>query len=71
MLHHLLALYCYEYVLTLRQEISYIWANKWTIATWIFVANRYTALVSAMQVFFPIADSVVRSASEPLSLSLL
>ena len=50
---YLLALYVYEYVVTLDQEISHVWTRKWTISTWIFVVNRYTALITALEVVFP------------------
>ncbi|THG99238.1 hypothetical protein EW026_g3062 [Hermanssonia centrifuga] len=35
------ALVAYEYVITLRQEMTMVWQRKWTLATWLFIANRY------------------------------
>ena len=35
------ALYSYEYVITLDQEIKYIWTKKWGLPTLIFALNRY------------------------------
>ncbi|THH00340.1 hypothetical protein EW026_g2176 [Hermanssonia centrifuga] len=35
------ALVVYEYIITLRQEITMIWQWKWTLVTWLFMANRY------------------------------
>ena len=56
---YLLALYFYEYVVTLDQEINHVWARKWTISTWIFVVNRYTALVAMFENFFPVSTHAV------------
>ena len=40
-----IALLCYDYVVTFDQEISVIWQRKWTGATWLFISNRYAALL--------------------------
>ena len=55
-----LAMYCYEYLVTVDQEIEHVWAKKWTISTWIFVANRYTGLISVLQCFVPGPTFAVR-----------
>ncbi|THG96032.1 hypothetical protein EW026_g5719 [Hermanssonia centrifuga] len=43
------ALIAYEYIITVHQEIRMVWQRKWTLATWIFMANRY--LMITMVVF--------------------
>ncbi|PSR79351.1 hypothetical protein PHLCEN_2v7073 [Hermanssonia centrifuga] len=40
-----LALVAYEYVLTINQEIAMIWRRRWTLVTWLFMANRYLMIV--------------------------
>jgi hypothetical protein len=39
------ALYSYEYIVTLDQEINHIWRKKWSLSTLIFAVNRYGALI--------------------------
>jgi hypothetical protein len=38
------ALFAYEYIVTLDQEINHIWAKKWSFSTLIFAVNRYISL---------------------------
>lgn len=38
----------YEYLLTLDQEIRVVWHMPRTGATYLFIVNRYTALVAAL-----------------------
>ncbi|PSR75618.1 hypothetical protein PHLCEN_2v9019 [Hermanssonia centrifuga] len=35
------ALVVYDYIITIDQEITLVWRRKWSLATWIFIANRY------------------------------
>ncbi|PSS37388.1 hypothetical protein PHLCEN_2v752 [Hermanssonia centrifuga] len=35
------ALFAYEYIITLEQERTMIWRRKWSLATWLFMINRY------------------------------
>lgn len=56
-----LALYSYEWVTTLDQEVNHIWARKWTLSTWIFVVNRYGSLLLAFQPFIPAWSYKVRT----------
>ncbi|KAJ3556412.1 hypothetical protein NM688_g2041 [Phlebia brevispora] len=35
-----LAIVCYEFVLTFRHEYKLVWKRRWTGATWLFLANR-------------------------------
>jgi len=37
----LLALFVYEYLITLFDEIRYVWKHKYSIATILFAVNRY------------------------------
>ncbi|KAI0342249.1 hypothetical protein BDW22DRAFT_1330589, partial [Trametopsis cervina] len=39
------ALFTFEYIITLRQEVSVVWKRKWTPATWLFILNRYVAVL--------------------------
>jgi hypothetical protein len=41
------ALYFYEYLVTLDQEINHIWAKTWSLTTLIFAINRYATLALA------------------------
>ena len=59
-------LYWYEYLLTLDQEISHIWAKKWALSIWIFVINRYTALFSVTFALLPATSYKVRIADTAL-----
>ncbi|KAI0685096.1 hypothetical protein BC835DRAFT_1250408, partial [Cytidiella melzeri] len=42
------ALYCYEWMVTLDQKVKYVWAQRWTLSTWIFAMNRYAGLAYAV-----------------------
>ncbi|KAI0685329.1 hypothetical protein BC835DRAFT_1290468 [Cytidiella melzeri] len=47
------ALYSFEWLVTLDQEVKYIWTTKWTLSTWIFAVNRYASLVYAVGLVSP------------------
>jgi hypothetical protein len=54
------ALYSYEYITTLDQEINHIWAKKWSLSTMIFAVNRYVALIlQSYLVLGPVTDNTV------------
>ncbi|THG94888.1 hypothetical protein EW026_g6666 [Hermanssonia centrifuga] len=38
----------YEYIITLNQEVTMIWRRKWSMVTWIFMANRYLMMSSVI-----------------------
>ncbi|THG93861.1 hypothetical protein EW026_g7488 [Hermanssonia centrifuga] len=38
------ALIAYEYIMTIDQEVEMIWRRKWTLVTWLFMANRYITI---------------------------
>ncbi|KAJ3522453.1 hypothetical protein NM688_g8871 [Phlebia brevispora] len=40
---------CYDFLITLRHEYEFIWHRKWSAATWLFLANRYTLLASVIE----------------------
>ncbi|KAJ3556414.1 hypothetical protein NM688_g2043 [Phlebia brevispora] len=44
----LLAIVCYEFIITFRHEYELVWQKKWTGATWMFLANRYLMLASVI-----------------------
>lgn len=39
-----LGLFFYEYFLTLSREIRFIWWRKWSLASCLFLLNRYVVL---------------------------
>ncbi len=41
-----LVLTIYDHILTVSQEVEYVWRRKFTAATVLFLANRYLALVN-------------------------
>ncbi|PSS32238.1 hypothetical protein PHLCEN_2v2007 [Hermanssonia centrifuga] len=40
-IYSMTALVAYEYIITLEQEMAVVWHRKWTLATWLFITNRY------------------------------
>jgi hypothetical protein len=42
------ALYVYDFIITIAQEVDAVWTRKWTLSTWIFAVNRYCYLVYAV-----------------------
>ena len=55
---HLPALVCYEYFITVNDEIDILWRRKWTFATWLFILNRYLLLATVIIQASPIGPSV-------------
>ncbi|PSR75261.1 hypothetical protein PHLCEN_2v9227 [Hermanssonia centrifuga] len=47
-LNFMTTLAAYEYIITFNQEVTMIWRRKWSIVTWIFMANRYLMMSSAI-----------------------
>ncbi|KAI0690101.1 hypothetical protein BC835DRAFT_1308044 [Cytidiella melzeri] len=41
-------LFIFDYCVTSIQEINFIWCRKWTMATWLFLASRYVALLASI-----------------------
>ncbi|OSC96671.1 hypothetical protein PYCCODRAFT_1481818 [Trametes coccinea BRFM310] len=56
-----IALMAYEYVITLHQEVRFIWMRKKTPATWLFFVIRYYGLLSLLVLqaisFAPFSDT--------------
>lgn len=51
------ALYLYEYIITLFDEIRYVWRHKYSFATVLFTINRYIIWVeTALQLFMAFGD---------------
>ncbi|KAI0799586.1 hypothetical protein BC629DRAFT_1496967 [Irpex lacteus] len=44
---------CYEWLITLSQEIDHIWARRWTLSTWIFASIRYSTFLFAVMQLLP------------------
>jgi hypothetical protein len=55
------ALYAYDCLVTIGQEVNSIWARKWTLTTWIYVVNRYVSLFSIFFNFVEPTDYKVRN----------
>lgn len=55
------ALFFYDYCLTIRQEIRYVWETKFTLANTLFVFARYPAFLTAILIMMPSKSSVVIS----------
>lgn len=57
--HFIIALYCYDWLVTLDQEGEHIWGRKWNLSTWIFAGIRYTTLLLAIiQCLNPTSNAV-------------
>ncbi|KAJ3540632.1 hypothetical protein NM688_g6200 [Phlebia brevispora] len=48
-----LTIVCYESIITFQDEQKFIWRRKWTIATWLFLANRYLLLAGIIAQAMP------------------
>ncbi len=46
----MLALAVWEYVVTFKHEIKLVWRRRWSLTTWILMANRYVMVVLAVWV---------------------
>ena len=57
MLCHI-ALAVYEYILTVKDEITLIWMRKWSVVTCLFVLNRYVMVASAIVGVAPFTATV-------------
>ncbi|KAH9940639.1 hypothetical protein B0H21DRAFT_697501, partial [Amylocystis lapponica] len=42
---YILALFYYEYLITISEEIRFVWGNKITGVTMLFLLNRYISLL--------------------------
>ncbi|KAI0684057.1 hypothetical protein BC835DRAFT_1294107, partial [Cytidiella melzeri] len=45
-------LYCFEWFVTVVQEVEHIWVKNWTLSTWIFAVNRYATMGALSLVLF-------------------
>ena len=52
------ALTFYEYLITFKYEINFLWRRKRGAATWIFVYNRYLLLTSVVSMIVPYSAQV-------------
>ncbi|KAJ3553986.1 hypothetical protein NM688_g3335 [Phlebia brevispora] len=48
-----LTIVCYEFIATFRHEYELVWKRRWTGATWLFLANRYSTLVNIVATVYP------------------
>ncbi len=44
----MIALVAYDYIITIPQEITAVWKRKFSIATLLFVINRYLMVLSIL-----------------------
>ncbi|KAI0693030.1 hypothetical protein BC835DRAFT_1416206 [Cytidiella melzeri] len=52
----LAALYAFDYLITIGQEVNFVWKQKWKLSTLLFVVNRYVALVVAAIYAVPLVN---------------
>ncbi|RXW19910.1 hypothetical protein EST38_g5928 [Candolleomyces aberdarensis] len=52
-----LAVLYYDYLLTLKDEIEYVWKQKWRISTFLYVLCRY-ALIANILYFLSISQGI-------------
>ncbi|KAJ3553409.1 hypothetical protein NM688_g3628 [Phlebia brevispora] len=62
-----LTIVCYEFIATFRYECELVWTRKWTGATWLFLVNRYSMLVTVIVEISP--SSAEMSQPPPSDLS--
>ncbi|THG95252.1 hypothetical protein EW026_g6367 [Hermanssonia centrifuga] len=55
------ALVAYEHIITLEQERTMIWHRKWTLATWLFMINRYLLIGKTIWDVVPYTSSLLNS----------
>jgi hypothetical protein len=46
------ALLYYDYLLTLFDEIKYVWRNKFSLISYVFVLNRYLSVVGYIPIVY-------------------
>lgn len=57
--HRLIAFILFEYVITLRDEITVIWQRKWSPTSFLLLSIRWTLLVEAIFILLPQPDMQV------------
>ncbi|KAI0085171.1 hypothetical protein BDY19DRAFT_909283 [Irpex rosettiformis] len=50
---NVLAFYCFEWLVTFDQEVTHIWARKWSLSTWVFAINRHVTLLAVILQILP------------------
>ena len=65
------ALVFYEFIITLKYEVDFVWKKRWSTATWIFVSNRYLMLVNVVSFLVPFSPQVCDANSSLISLLTL
>ncbi|KAJ3541650.1 hypothetical protein NM688_g6055 [Phlebia brevispora] len=57
-----LVIVCYEFIITLQDEYEFIWRRKRTVATWLFLTNRYlmlaVAIANARKIWFQTCSNI-------------
>ena len=54
---------CYEWIITVGEEIDLFWTKKKSMATALFLLNRYAALTYALSDFYSPTSTKVSSTS--------
>ncbi|KAJ3538254.1 hypothetical protein NM688_g6546 [Phlebia brevispora] len=54
------AFVCYELAITFEYEYEFLWRRRRTVATWLFIANRYSMLASVIVMIIPMHAKVSR-----------
>ncbi|KAI0781564.1 hypothetical protein BC629DRAFT_1289752, partial [Irpex lacteus] len=55
------ALYLYDWMTTLSEEVNVIWRRKWTSITWLYALTRYSAVLDQILFLIPPWNFVVLS----------
>lgn len=56
------ALFLYECVITLTQEVNVIWHRKWTATTWLYAFTRYVTVLDQTILLLPVRNFAVSRA---------
>lgn len=57
------ALAFFEHFITFKYEVDMLWRRKWSVATWIFVLNRYLLVGDVVSSLVPYSAQVSHSNS--------
>lgn len=67
---YLSALFIFDFVITLSQEIDVIWKRKWNATTWLYALTHYGTLIDQLNLLAPVWNVVVSGTQQTLSLNI-
>lgn len=56
---YLPALFLFDCMITISQEVDVIWRRKWTATTWLYVLTRYGTVIDQVNILIPSWNFVV------------